>query len=488
MSQMLNSFKNRFRGQGGIFEILVIAIPLVLSTSAHTIQMFVDRTFLTWYDTNAISAAMQAGIASFTIASFFQGLIGYTNTFVAQYTGAKQHDRVGHAVWQGIYMALFAGIIILGFIPLSPAIFHFLGHDMAIRQYEITYFNILCINALPALCAIALSNFFTGRGKTKLVLYITLITTAINITLDYIMIFGKFGIPAMGVAGAGWATVVATTIAMVLYIIVFFNKKYREKFSTIRGAKPDFVLFKRMIRFGLPSGIEFTLVMMSWTIFSTVAGRLGLVEMNATAIATQMFSISFMPMIGVGIAISTLVGQRLGQNKPDLAEKTTHSAYFLTFTYMTIVSILLVVIPDFFMLPFEAKANPQEFALLKPIAANLFIFVAIHNIFVAGSMTYSSAIKGAGDTKFVMVASVCIEWGTVAIPAMLILRFIPNIYYVWTTIMVFALASNIVFFTRFRRGKWKSMRVIETTPTISMTSPSRKPDDGLGMHIDEMDE
>ncbi len=487
-SAMIRNFKKTVTGAGGIYEILIIAIPLILSTSANTVQIFVDRTFLSWYDTNAISAAMQAGVAAFTITSFFQGLIGYTNTFVAQYCGARRYDRVGHAVWQGIYMALIAGALILAFIPFSPLLFKLLGHNIAIRENEITYFNILCVNALPALCVIALSNFFTGRGKTKLVMHITLLTTIINIVLDYIMIFGKFGLPKMGVTGAGWATVIATTFAMILYVIVFFNAKYRKKFSTIIGAKPDIELFKRMIRFGLPSGIEFALVMINWTIFLTVAGRLGLIEMNATAIATQMISISFMPMMGVGIAITTLVGQRLGENRSELAEKTTHSAFFLMLTYMTVIAILLIAIPNILMFPFEMGANAEKFAILKPIAINLFILVAIHNLFAAGSMTYSAAIKGAGDTKFVMVASVCVDWCCVAIPSMLILKFIPNIYYVWSTLPVFAIVSSAVFFLRFKRGKWKSMRVIEKSPIVTMTSPSRRPDDALGKQIHELEQ
>ncbi len=470
-SAMIRNFQNKLTATGGIYEILAIATPLILSTSANTVQVFVDRTFLSWLDTNAISAAMQAGVVAFTITSFFQGLIGYTNTFVAQYCGARRYNRVGHAVWQGIYMAIIAGGFILALIPFSPLLFKLLGHNIAIREGEITYFNILCVNALPALCTIALSNFFTGRGKTKLVMHITLLTTVTNIALDYIMIFGKFGLPKMGIAGAGWATVIATTIAMVLYIIVFSNAKYRKRYSTIAGIKPDIALFKRMIRFGLPSGIEFALVMVNWTIFLTVAGRVGLVEMNATAIATQMVSLSFMPMMGVGIAITTLVGQRLGENRSELAEKTTHSAFFLMLTYMTVIAILLVAIPNILMFPFEIGADTEKFAILKPIAINLFVLVAIHNLFAAGFMTYSAAIKGAGDTKFVMIASVCVDWCCVAIPSMLILKFIPNIYYVWSTLPILAIVASFVFFLRFKRGKWKSMRVIEKCPIVATTAP-----------------
>ena len=157
----LRSFVN-WSGKGGCAAVLRMAAPLILSTGAVTIQMFIDRVFLMWYSKDAMSATLQAGITHFTIFALFLGVATYVNTFVAQYTGAGRPERVGKAVWQGIYFALVAGVLMLGLIPLARPLFDWVGHPGPLREQEIIYFRILCFGAAPSLVAMAVSSFFTG--------------------------------------------------------------------------------------------------------------------------------------------------------------------------------------------------------------------------------------------------------------------------------------------------------------------------------------
>ena len=473
---------NRKRNEGGILEILKIAIPLIFSTGAHGLLMFVDRTFLMWYDNNAISASMQAGMVAFTFLSLFQGTASYVNTFVAQYTGAKQYDQIGHAIWQSIYLSCFAAVIMICLIPFSSRIFSIIGHAEQTQIFEVQYFNIMCINALPALCAISLSNFFTGRGKTQLVMYITFVTTLTNAALDYIMIFGKLGLPAMGVSGAAWATVISTTLALVLYCTFFVKRKYREKFSTLKGIGFDAKLFWRIIRFGLPSGLEFMLMMISWTTFVALSGKIDINAFNATAVTCQIDMLSFMPMIGIGIAVSTLVGQRLGQNRPDIASRTTYSAFIMSFAYCAIISIGYITVPDIFLLPFASNSDPVNFAVIKPIIVSLLWVVCLKNIFEPGNIIFASSIRGAGDTKFVMIASVAAIWATVTIPGMIAVKLGAGVVVLWSLIIVHKFVSFSVFFIRFLQGKWKNMRVIEQTAAV-VVSPSQPPETEINPYI-----
>jgi MATE family multidrug resistance protein len=474
MQQMNNRIRQRWRGPGGVKEIMVIAVPLIMSTGAHGLRMFTDRAFLMWYDTNAISSAMMAGMAAFTIISLFQGTIAYVNTFVAQYTGAARHHRIGHAVWQGVFMAVLAGIIMLLFIIPARRFFQLIGHNPRIQVFEITYFRIMCIGAAPAMVSIALSSFFTGRGKTKLVMWITLTSTALNVILDYAMIFGKFGFPEMGVAGAAWATAISAACGTMMFLYFFLRPEYREKYSTLTGARPDFQLFARIIRFGLPNGIQFMLEMTCWTIFLALAGKISETAFNASAMTMQIHSLSFMPMIGCAIATSILVGQRIGSSQPDIAERSAWSSVITASTYMSLLAIGYVIVPRLFMLPFSSGANAADFAVIAPVSIVLLRFVALHNLFGGANMMLSSSLKGAGDTRYVMAVSTSMCWLIVAVPSLIAVRFFnPRVYVLWIFTTTFVIVMCAILLKRFLQGKWKSMKVIETpAPSIPLNTPN----------------
>ena len=461
---MMNRIKRRCCGPGGCVEILRVALPLIISTGAFTLQMFVDRVFLMWYEADAMSAAMQAGITAFTFASLFLGTVTYVNTFVAQYMGAGRRERVGPAVWQGIYFSVFAGILILPLIPLARPIFNMIGHDPSIRGYEITYFQIMCLGSGPMLIAAAISSFFTGRRKTKTVMYVRLAATALNIILDYCLIFGRLGFSEWGIAGAAWATVFSSVFSAVIFMILFLSGRNRRKYTTGAGCRLEKDLFGRLMRFGLPNGVQFLLDMLAFTFFISFVGRIDKVSLGATAIAFQINTLSFMPMIGLGIALTTLVGQSLGQNDPNLAQRTTWSACYLAFSYMVLMAIGFWFYPEFFMYPFSMNSPPEQYEQLRPFAENLLRFVAFYCLFDTGNIIFSAALKGAGDTRFVMVMSVVLHWAFLCVPAYLGFKLGWGLYAFWGFFTGFVCLLAIAFLLRFLQGKWKTMLVIEAVP------------------------
>jgi len=468
---MKDKIIKRWQGPGGFAEVLRIATPLVLSTSAHTVQMFIDRMFLTWHSSEAMAAAMPAGITAFVIVSFFMGLVSYANTFVAQYTGAGRPHRVGPAVWQGIYLSLAAAALVLPMIWSAKHIFRLMDHGPVVQQYEVTYFRIMCVGVGPVLICSAISCFFTGRGKTWTVFKINLVATILNIVLDYGLILGHFGLPRWGIAGAGWATVTANIIAMLLYIVLFFRKRYRRRYATWRGSRPDIDLFRRMMRYGLPNGIQFMLDILAFDLFIAFVGRINPVTLAANTMTFSINMLSFLPMMGFGIAVTTMVGQSLGSNKPDLAKRCTWSAFYITFGYMSLVALGYWFYPEIFLFPFSIRAHPQEFAQIEPLVKNLLHFVALYCIFDTGNIIFAAALKGAGDTRFVMMVLVSFSWTLMVLPCYLAVKFSwgagKGLYVAWGFVTVYVCVVAVVFLARFLQGKWETMRVIEqVAPTI----------------------
>jgi MATE family multidrug resistance protein len=190
-------------------RVLQVSLPLVISMSSTMIMEFTDRVFLANYSLDAIAAALPAGIAAFLFISIFLGTAQYLNVFVAQYVGSGRSERVGAALWQGIYFALFSAAVMIGLSFLSEPLFVLGGHPVEVQVLEAVYFKVLCLGSGILIFGTALSCFYSGRGQTRLVMVITLIGTVFNIPLDYALINGVWIFPEWGILGAGIATVMS---------------------------------------------------------------------------------------------------------------------------------------------------------------------------------------------------------------------------------------------------------------------------------------
>ena len=465
--------KNRWDCGGGYREVLVVAIPLILSTATWSVQHFVDRMFLTWYSPETIAAAMPAGMLNFSLISIFMGTAGYVTTFVAQYHGAKRYHRIGPALWQGVYISLFGGIVLLCAIPLARPIFSIVGHSLQVQQNEVVYFQILCLGGGAYIASYALSGFFSGRGKTWPVMWVNVFTTVVNLILDYALIFGRWGFPELGIRGAAIATVVAGVFSFLVFLALLSTRRNDDVYRTIRGWRPEKDLFVRLLRFGFPSGVQFFLEIAGFTGFVLVVGRLGTASLAATNIAFNINTLAFMPMIGCGIAISVLVGQYLGADQPDLAQAAAYSGFHLTFIYMVSIAAAYVLVPDIFVAPFAHRADPSGFGEIYRYSIVLLRFVAVYSIFDTMNVIFCSAIKGAGDTRYVMTMTVILSIFVLIIPVYLAVEvFKTGLMIAWVTATAYVSLLGITFYIRFRGGKWKTMRVIEQTEKApKMVSP-----------------
>ncbi len=460
----MNRIIKRWKSEGGYRDVLNLAVPLIISTGTTSVLYFVDRMFLTWYSAEAIAASMPASMVTQAFMSFFLGITGYTSVFVAQYFGAAKYDRVGPVIWQGIYISIIGGILLIGLIPFAKTIFTFFGHEPLVKEQEIIYFRVLCLGGVPALASAAIAGYFSGRGKPWPVMWVNCIGTGVNLVLDYAFIFGKWGFPEWGIKGAGIATVISSTSTLFIFMFLLSAGSQNRMFHTLKGWKPNRELLKRILRFGLPAGTQFFLDMASFTVFLLILGRLGTVSLVASNIAFNINSLAFMPMIGCGNAVSVLVGQFLGKGRPDIAEKSSYSGLHLTFIYMVSISIAYVAIPGIFIAPFAAKADPAVFSEISDLSVVLLRFVAVYSIFDTMNIVFSSALKGAGDTKFVMYMTVIIGWAIMVIPTYVsITVFNLGIMACWICATLFVITLGIGFTLRFLNGKWKTMLVIERT-------------------------
>lgn len=450
-----------WHGDGGYKELMRVAGPLILSTASNTVQNFVDRMFVSWHSSEAIAAAMPAGILNWTIMSLFVGIAGYVTTFVAQYHGARQPERIGPVVWQGLYVALLGGLANLALIPAARPLFVLFGHEPLVRELEITYFRILCFGAVFGVGSSALSGFFAGRGKVWPVMWVNIAVTALHCVLNYVLVFGMLGLPELGLAGAGYASVASQGFGFLLFLVMFLRMSNERAYGARSGYRLDAGLLKRLLKFGVPSGVHFFVDVAAFTAFIVFVGRIGTAELAATNIAFNINSLAFMPVLGVGTSVAVLVGQHLGENRPAVAQVTAWNGLRLGVLYMFAISVVYVTLPGVFADLFAPRDDPASFASIRAATIVLLRFVAIYSVFDALNLVFGSALKGAGDTRFVMsYLGVMASVGLVLPCVILIGLMHMGLMTAWIVVTIYISALGLGFLLRFLGGKWRGMRVI----------------------------
>jgi MATE family multidrug resistance protein len=459
----------RWSKPNGYRQVFAISLPLVASMGSITLMQFTDRIFLANYSVDAIAAALPAGIASFTAIAFFMGVANYTNAFVAQYTGAQALNRVGAAVWQGIYFSLLSAVLLSSLYFIAEILFDLIGHSPPIRSQEVTYFKILILGAGLVVLSSTMASFYTGRGLTWTVMLVHMVGAIVNIPLDYCLINGVGPFPELGIVGAGIATVTASATIVAILGLLIFSPSNRARFGTWESRAFDKVLFGRLMRYGLPSGIQFFLEIFGITFFIQMLGRLGDLELAASNIVLSIETLSFLPMVGFHIGNATLVGQAIGRGRPQDGVYSTTSALHITVAYMMLVAAVFVFSPKPLLFLFRGShQTPAEYAEIIDIGIILMRFVAVFCFFDALNLVFSGAIKGAGDTRFIMWTIAALSLGVMIAPVYIAVQVIgAGLYTAWTLATLYICALGLAFMLRYRKGKWKKMRVIEAQPVVA---------------------
>ncbi len=453
-----------WRRPAGGREVLEVALPLVVSMLSVTVMTFVDRMFLNWHSSTAMAAAFSGSIVWWASLCLPMGICSYANTFVSQYFGDKQPRQIGAAVWQGVWVALLATPFMLAVVPLAPWIFEFAQHGPEAAQQETVYLQILCYGTPAMLIATALSAFYGGLGRTWVVMVVDTSVVVVNLGLDYLWIFGHGGFPELGIEGAAWATTVSLWLKVVIYLYLVLQPTHEQTYGTRSGMRFDRPIFRRLMYFGVPSGVQMVLDVLGWTVFVLLVGRLGHIENTATTLAFSISSVAFMPIWGFGIATSILVGQKLGEDRDDLADRATKTVLWIAIGYMTLISLLYVLTPDLFLAGFFVEnSDPVEVQkVIYAIAVNLLCFVAAYNLFDAVLMVYVSALKGAGDTRFILRVTIVMAILLASLSWLAVEELELGIYWCWSLAIGWVWVMGVTFLLRYRAGKWRTMRVIET--------------------------
>ena len=459
---------------GGYREMWRIAAPLILSMGSFTIMQFCDRIFLARFSSVSIQAALPAGILAHTFICFFQALAAYAGTFTAHYHGAKDRSQCVRSTVQGLWLALASWPLILLLIPLGCWLMVLSGHAADVLAAEKTYFIILMAGGINVPLNAAIGGYFMGVGRTQINLIANAFGCLLNILLNYLFIFGHWGLPALGIAGSAYATLISGAACCALQLVVFCREQAATGCSV--SWKPDLHLLERIVRFGTPSGLQLLMDVGAFAVFIMLTGRLGNLSLAASNIAFSINNLAFAPLLGFGMATSTVVSQHQGARRSDAAERAGYTGLKMGLLYMCVIGATFVLFPKGYFELFRSKnASFSADELLSMGRVMLYLMTA-WGLLDTVNIVFSGALKGAGDTRFVMFYMVLSSWILLVPVTLLLLHLGYGIIglWVWLTVYVYLLAVG--FWWRWRQGRWKSIRVIEHSEGMECLSPR---DDGV---------
>lgn len=443
-------------------HILLIAWPLIVANSFWNLQLTIDRIFLGNYSTEALGAAMAVMGVFWVPMALLQQTASYVTTFVAQYFGAQEYERIASYLWQAIHVSLIGGLIFIGFSWFSPTLFGWMGHSPPLQLLEIQYFNALTYSALPTALMAAISGFFIGLGQTRTVIGINLVGMLLNVLFDYLLIFGNWGAPALGIEGAGYATALANYGAAAYGVALLAYSKFEYAFNFKNTWKLKWRETRQFLKFGIPSGMQWALEGLAFTLFLVVMGHMknGEAALASSSIAVTVMMLSVLPSMGIAQAVLTLVGQSLGEKDPQKATQVTWDGVRITAIYISCMALTFFLIPDFYLSWFENQSNPELWSRVRELSVTLLMIVGVFTIFDSLYLNISFALKGAGDTRFVSLVALTVPWPIMVLPAYLVRHWDNAPIIAWGFAALYGFTINTILVWRFRQGKWKTMTVM----------------------------
>ena len=435
-------------------EILKLVWPLALGMINNAVMQFVDRAYLAHDSMRALEAVMPAGMLMWMFAGFFQSVVGYSSVFVGRYHGAGEAGMCRATYRVAMTLSAAFGLVSLALIPAGDAILQATVSSPGLLQDEVSYFNILMYGAFAVYGQMAVASYFTGRGRTRIVFWANLAGNVLNIALDPFLIFGWCGVPRLGIAGAAYATVFAMFVQMA--ILVWAAAREKCECSNVRMF--EYSIASKVLRFGVPAGLYTVLNMLSFTIFVFVTGGVGDLEL---AVSNACFTVNYLlvaPVEGFSLGASTLVSQALGRGDPVAAAVETRRTMALGVGFVAVCSAVVLVLAHPILEIFASRAG-EDAAVFHSLGFTLFVLMAAWQVFDAADVILSGALKGGGDTKFVLWWMLVVAFA-IWLPVVFVVRRVHNTMpALWATMIVYVVVILVGSWVRWRRGRWKTVKL-----------------------------
>lgn len=410
---------------------------------------FCNRLFLAHYSFEAL----EASVSAVYLCTLFQNpcirITSVVQVFVGLFNGAKQFDRVGPYVWQMIWFSLISMIVTL---PLSGLVAPLVFGGTSIREHATTYFLTLMMGNFLFPMGAALSSFFIGRGKTRIILFSTLFTYALNISLDYLLIFGvPTLIPPMGIFGAALANLIAQSAFCTALLFFFLRREERTVYQTGRWAF-NWEVLRDQIKFGFPRALARVLLLAAWVCTARIMTLKGGDYLMVLSVGGSLILLFTFINDGLCQGMITIASHAIGAREYPAIWKMVRSGLLLLLLMASLMAIPYLLFPNWTLTVFFPNSlSPESFAILKRSFIWLWVFFCAYGFNCIGF----SLITASRDMLFYVIA-MCFVWCTTYLPAYFAFNswnWPPDT--LWLIMSMDALIFGIVYLVRSSKERWK---------------------------------
>jgi len=430
-------------------DILRFTIPLMLGLMTMVLMTLIDTLFIGQLGTDQLAAVPLASWMYLTGWALLAGVLENSIAFFARAFGAKEYHKMAHILAHYQILALLGLPLLYLFIQSWPLFSTIAGLEPTVDSHAWVYLKIRVWDAAFSLLFILYSTFYQSKGNSLFPMLVAVGILLLNVVLDYGLIFGNLGMPALGVAGSAYATVFAQALGALFIMTTSFFGPISAHYGLRIFTRPDFNLFKNILRIGLPKGIGDFIDLLTWIGFMLIVGQLGTVPLAANNIGIQVAEFLFLPGYAIGIAAASYVGRFLGANRSDIARAITYRILLLGVIYMGVLGI-----PLWFFGESIARWFSADNAVVYQ-AGLMFKVIALFQIFNGINIILRSALSGAGDTLIPTLFLIACAAGIMFPAAILLSQLIePGLVGAWIGAFIYLVALSVMIIYRYRSNRW----------------------------------
>ena len=449
--------------------LLRLAWPIIISRSTQVVVGLCDALMVAQLGQAALAATTTGAMNAFTLMILPMGICFIVASFSSQMMGAG--DRVGARRYgfYGLAVAAATQVFCLAAIPFASPALSLIGYEPAVREAMTGYLQLRLISGGAWIGIEALSNYYGGIGNTVRPMRANILAMVLNVALNWVLIGGNLGAPAMGVRGAALASTIATCIAFGWLLGLFLYEGRRDGRVVPRLAMSELA---RMLRFGLPNGFNWFLEFFAFMFFvNVVVAGLGTSALAAIVAVIQVNSVAFMPAFGLASAGAILVGQCIGAGRSDDVPGLVRKTFLLAAVWQGAVGTAYLLLPTLLFRPF-APERIAESGRLMEIGARMLMLSSAWQLFDAAATTLTEALRAAGDTTFPLWARIAIAWLVFAPGSWVSVRVLGAgdvVAVLWVVVYIAILAG--VLYLRFHHAAWRRIRLMDG-PVPSIEAPN----------------
>lgn len=431
-------------------KTLNLAFPVILAQIGQVTVNLVDNMMVGHIGTTQLAAASFATYVFLVGMLFGTGITFGLTPLVGQSFSSKNSSNIGSWFRNGVLVYFIASLIICALMSSVVFFMNRMGQKEEVVRMAIPFYLIHVSSLVPLMLFFSIKQFFEGLGNTRIAMLITIIANLVNIVLNYILIYGKLGFPALGIIGSGYASLISRSIMPVIFAwLVLRNPKFRVYFRDAFHATFDKVKILLILSIGLPIGLQMVIEILAFSIGAIMQGWISKESLAGHQVAIGMASMTYMISFGLASGTTIRASHAIGERNRSELKHTIFASLHLVILFMSFMGLMFILLRNF--VPLLFTTDP---AVVR-IAANLLVVGALFQIFDGMQVVLLGALRGIADVRVPMLLAF-FSYIVVSLPVSYICAFVFKLGApgVWMG-FVFGLATAAVLFGLRLRKKFR---------------------------------